>query len=603
MKEIIFCNSLDKLRKILTKKGNNITYLILQYDRESAKIEKFLKDSGCTGGNCTSKKYTENFQEKFVDFVARLNKNNYSFLWWGLNFTNKNPITTQLCNKIFNFLKVVSLLEENNFQSLIVITTDKEIFYQLKIYTRDKPIKIINAIRIKPSIKNIAKQFSPLAVFFAFFRRFLFRLYARSYYKIKFEKDKGYIVVLSLLNHQSFTKEGNYRDTYFGDFPSYLKEKGVGFINLLIVITPNYKQIIRRAQLHSLGMPIAPVECFLKLSDLLVCLVHSLIKYFLPHPVRGNTEIEGVNVGYLVRKVIKNDVISSYFYDNLRIYYAVKSLIRMVKVDRFYYPFENRSFEKMIILALRKFSPQTKIIGYQHASISLRHTNFLLGKDEYKITPLPDVILTMGEITREIMRDSGNFPENLLRVGCALRQKPYQGQLKKKRIISNILVALATNIEEYVKVLHFLNAAFEENNSYHIWIRPHPVFSLEKAIKITGQPRFRFHKADKETLEECYDWSDVVIYVHSTLSIEAIMRGIPVININIGEPLNPDPLFNFDDFKWRTESPQELIPTIKKINLIEESEFKLRQERAKAYAQRYIIKVDGSKLEDFLNVR
>ena len=77
----------------------------------------------------------------------------------------------------------------------------------------------------------------------------------------------------------------------------------------------------------------------------------------------------------------------------------------------------------MSILALRKNSPATKIIAYQHASISLRHTNFFLAKEESRFTPMPDVIITMGEVTRDILKNKGNFPEHLLRVGCALRQR------------------------------------------------------------------------------------------------------------------------------------------------------------------------------------
>ncbi|MCM8756730.1 MAG: hypothetical protein NC817_01685, partial [Candidatus Omnitrophica bacterium] len=441
----------------------------------------------------------------------------------------------------------------------------------------------------------------PLAVIFAFCRMLLFKFYSRVYYKPIFNTTDNITVVLSLLNHQSFTKDGTYYDAYFGDFVNYLKRKKVPFLNLLIVITPLYKTILKKTYSQLNILPFVTIEYFLSFFDLLKCLFWSLIKYFSPIKLKGNTSIDGIDLIYLLKVVIRKDYISTYFYDNLRIFYAVKSLIKKIKIDRFYYPFENRSFEKMIILALRKFSPQTKIIGYQHASLSLRHTNFLLTKEEAKITPFPDLIITMGEITRNIMIEVGNFPSILVKTGCALRQANFNGELKKKSSrISNLFVALATGIEEYVKVLKFLEQAFSKENQYNIWIRPHPVFSLEEAIDLIGGVKLKFHKANKESLEECYSWADILLYVHSTLSIEALLRGIPVINIAIESILEPDPLFNFDDFKWRVDQAEELLSVIESISLLNEKDFLRRQYAGREYAKRYIYEVNAQRLEEFL---
>jgi hypothetical protein len=208
----------------------------------------------------------------------------------------------------------------------------------------------------------------------------------------------------------------------------------------------------------------------------------------------------------------------------------------------------------------------------------------------------------MGEITRDFMCNYGLFPKALLSVGCALRQKEYKGELKKKKPIKNILVVLSTNIEEYIKVLMFLNHSyiFERPNPYKIWLRPHPVSSLEEAIKISGMPRFSFYKADKETLEECFRWSDIVLYVHSTASIEALSRGMPVIYLNIRNVINPDPLFNWNDFRWQADYPEEIMRIISVIDGMSDSEFYEKQDRALQYAQRYFHPVNDENLERFL---
>jgi hypothetical protein len=603
--EVIFLNSIKKIDKILPKINKDTKFINLKYDAQGYEIKKFLV-SKLNCGEVELKDILKSspldFRKRFVDFVAGLNQENHSLLWWALNFTNKNPITTGLCNKIFYFLIIVKLLEDKHTDNFIVITDDTDLLNQTRLWVKNKGIKVINAINVKFNLKEIVKQFTPLAIIFAFFRTVLFRCCARRYCKFLVDKEKKYMVEMTLINHQSFTKEGNYRDAYFGDFPKYLLKNNISFIILGEILFPPYIDLIKKAIFNRDGFPIIPKEYFLSFLDLLRCLFISLKHYFHQIRLKGKVEINGIDLNYLVKQAIREDYKSTKFFSNLCFYYSVKPLAKEFKIEKFFYPFENRSFEKMIILALRRFSPQTRIIGYQHASISLRHTNFFLEKNEHTITPLPDVILTMGQITKNIMEDKGNFPPQMLRIGCALRQRSFNNRMKHRNgRISNILVALATNIEEYVKVLKFLDSAFQKNDSYNLWIRPHPVFSLDEALEIVGSPTFKFHKANKETLDECYRWADVVLYVHSTLSLEALSRGIPVINIKISNCLNPDPLFDFQDLKWSVDSPEKLIDAIMQIDTLSDGQFSNLQKRAKEYTERYIYPVTESNLKAFLD--
>jgi len=609
MKTVIFSNSTGKLNKVLSNKtGGKIYYLVLSHSLEISKLIEFMENDNSrfvlVEDFKMQRKLSGDFQTKFINFVAGLNKVNHSLFWWCLNFTNKNPMTTQFCNRVYQILTIIDLVENNDFNEILVVTEDRHLLRQSRIYAKDKQIRIINALSTRLDLKSIIKGFSPLAVIFAFLRSLVFAIHAKSCCSLKFDAAKKYAVVLSMLSQQYFTKRGQYRDPYFGEFVYFLKKKNIDFLSILIVIDPHYRRLLKKACSQESGIPVVTAEYFLKIPDLIRCLYHSLIKYCSAVRVRGRMDIEGIDLSYLVKVSIRNDYISSYFYDNLKIYYAIKALSKMAGIDRFFYPFENRSFEKIIITSLRRYSPGTRIAGYQHASLSLRHTNFLLGEEEYKITPLPDIVKTFGDITREFMENTGNFPEDLLQTGCALRQGVFEGGLKKKKArISNILIALATDLEEYIKVLNFLNKAAAEMNAYRIWIRPHPVFSLEDAIKITGKINFKFYKADQETLEECYTWADLVLYVHSTLSIEAILRGIPIFNIMVPNPLDPDPLFNFSDFRWRIEKPEDLLPMIHYIDGMKDSDFLLRQRQGRDYAKRYILEPNENRLEEFYSIR
>ena len=312
--------------------------------------------------------------------------------------------------------------------------------------------------------------------------------------------------------------------------------------------------------------------------------------------------LRDIDVSYLVRKSMKREFISTRFYCNLLMFYAVKSLVQKIKVHKYYYPFENRAFEKMAVLALRKFSPATTIIGYQHAALTLKHVNFFIEKEEAEIIPLPDKIFTMGSITRGIMEKTFHFTKEILHEGCALRKTDTNGKSKSYfDKIKYILVVLSTDLKEYIGVLKFLNEAFKGGADYVVQIRPHPVIPLEDAISMFPYLTFQYKKQEVNvSLRDALNQADVVLYVSSTLTIEALAWGIPVIFLDIGDFLNTDPIFNFYDFKWVCNESSRLKRILKNIENLSKEEYIISQEKGREFANRYFYPVNEVTLEEFL---
>ena len=605
MTTIIFSNKLEKVEKILNQPRCPTKYLILQNSKETSEIETFLQGKmNCQEIDSSEffRKKQDAFWEEYINLLGRINRNNHSLFWWGLDFTNKNPITSNLCNRIAHLLYLKDLISHKPSGNLLIITDDTILMRQVKILVRIEKIKIINAIEIKLSIKRILKKFTPFVILRTFLKKILLRSYAKKYCQFSADKNKKYIVVMSLLNHQSFDKNGHYYDTYFGKFVDYLREKNIPFFIFALIIYPSNYTILKKVKLQRPSLPLVAMENYLPFSKLVNCFFYSLIKFFSPIRVKGEIKIEGMDVTYLVKRAIRDSYVSNGFFSNLCVYYCTKSLAEQINIKKFFYPFENRSFEKMMLLALKKVPKKIETAGYQHASISLRHTNFFLSENESKVIPLPDSIITMGEITKEILENACNFPGKILRVGCALRQNLRRDITKKRgEKISNILVVLATGLEEYAKTLDFLDKTFKDDNSHNISIRPHPIFSLKEGIRLAPPLRFKFSSGEGIPLNKSLEWSDLVIYVHSTIVLEAFSWGIPAIYLNLGDPLNPDPLFNFSHFKWTVNNSKKLLDTIHYIETIHEEKFQNLQREAKKYSERYIYPVTEENLSHFLH--
>lgn len=599
MKTIIFGNDIRSLKQVFPfQPGETVHVVQMVYDRRSREILETFHHANVKLEFVEESKYVQNFERIYAEFIGQLNIRNSSLSWWALDLTNKNPITTGLCTSVYYSILLHKVMEFEPFTTLLVISDDTDVLDQLSRHLRGRSdVRLIRA-GMHRNVKRAVLNVLPLAVLYKAGAAVINKWLAKFYLPALKNTDQTLTFVMSLLYAPSF-KNDAYQDVYFGGFVEHLKKKQIPFINLMEVCAP-YREMMQKTRRMADGSQVYSKEYFVSWRGWAVSFVRAFARFFVHRQFKQCPAVEGVDVTWLVNRYIRYEYSSTRYFSNLLMYYSLADVGRKLVINKFYYPFENRSFEKMIILALRNATPRTKIVGYQHASLSLRHTNFLLGKDEHKVTPLPDMIITLGEVTAEIMSKDGNFPESLLQVGCALRQEPYAGELKKRRpVVQNVFVALATGIEEYVKVLQFLDRAWGQDCPFTVWIRPHPVFSLEEAVKIAGQPSFKFHKADKESLEECYAWADVVLYVHSTLSIEGMMRGLPAVHVHISSPLNPDPLFNFQDFKWQVNDPKTLTPVIRSLSQLSGEEFERRQKQGRDFALKYIRGTTEPRMEEF----
>ncbi len=602
MKHVLFSNTLSRLRRALAQLGEpQIEYLAFTFDAQAGAILLFLRESPGRFRAAEPAGRSSGLQKKFVDFVAEINHGNRSRSWWALKFTDKNPCFTRLCERTSQLLQIVDVVESGGPETCAVISDDAILIEQFRRWARGKDVRVTDVTRIASDAREILKRICPVAPLAAFFRAVGRAICGRRLCRKALRAAGKVNVVLSLLTEGSITRDGHYRDTYFGDLITRLENEPDPLLNVLIVTGGRYAQVVRKARDASGAPPIATLESLIGPGGLTLALLTALKKYFAPVRIKGPTKIAGVDVRYLLEAELKADYRSGRYFDNLRVYHAVRRLGKRLAGGRFFYPFENRAFEKMLLLALRETARQTRTIGYQHASLSQRHTNVLLSAGERDILPLPDAIMTMGKVTRDFMIDPGGFPAELLHIGCALRQKPYDGPLKAQGPIRRLLVVLATNVEEYIKVIRFLNAAFGEQCPYELWLRPHPAFSLGDALAVTGPPRFAYYKSDSETLSECLDWADVVLYVHSTVSIEALAMGTPVVYLNVPNVLNPDPLLSFDEFRWRADLPQDLPPAIELINDLSGDEFVRRQELGVRFTREYFFPVDENSMEAFLS--
>ena len=267
-------------------------------------------------------------------------------------------------------------------------------------------------------------------------------------------------------------------------------------------------------------------------------------------------------------------------------------------------PYENRSWEKMLLKGFTQDGNPVNTVGYHHAALSPAHTNMFLGKDEAEVLPLPNKIVMTGEITKAILEKNGNYPEHMLEVGCSLRRGRDVGTThlrNKAGKITNVLVALARSDDEYIDTLNFLDEALSGDASYQIGIRPHPDVSLDRSLAQLPDLRLRFERMGA-SLESNFDWADVVVYVSSTVGLQAVSIGLPAVSIDLGKFTSYDPAPEDCPLKWSVSDPDQLVPAFQRIDDLSGPDYEFLQAKASEFGSQYFHPVTDGKLRALANL-
>ena len=89
----------------------------------------------------------------------------------------------------------------------------------------------------------------------------------------------------------------------------------------------------------------------------------------------------------------------------------------------------------------------------------------------------------------------------------------------------------------------------------------------------------------------------MVAYASSTVGLEGLMAGRPVVNLDLGEPLEVDPVLEPVPLHWRARSADELIASADAIRALDEREYASRRSAARAFTGRYFREFSEQRLE------
>jgi len=280
-------------------------------------------------------------------------------------------------------------------------------------------------------------------------------------------------------------------------------------------------------------------------------------------------------------------------------------LLKELKPKKIYWPWENHSWEHLLCMACIIESPSTKKIGFQHTAVPPFLLNHFPGEAECDYAPMPDRIITVGKISKNILGAFGHFPKDMLVEGCAIRHKylfERKVSLRRRTSVKKLGVALSISAETSDAMIKILCEAFGKQDK-EILFRFHPLCQKElvpsAAILLD---KFRnLSVSPNEPMDIFLKNCDVLVYTDSTVGFEAIFSGIPVVYLETDEVHSMDSLFQLESFKRSAKSSEELVRAISDFGEMTDAEYSKEQNDAQEYAKSYFNPISDEGIEKFLN--
>jgi hypothetical protein len=338
-----------------------------------------------------------------------------------------------------------------------------------------------------------------------------------------------------------------------------------------------------------------PIESFASCSNVLGAIYKTISECFFRKKM--NKFHSETCLNHNIINYLKETELRSGEFFMLSFYKEIFSqMCEKLAIQTLVFPFENRSWEKLLVLAARK-KEVSMIIGYQHSSLTNRHLAFEVPDNESTEKYLPDSIITVGNVTADYLNNLSPLYKNRLLIA---------GSLRRVEVVENsslpdasILVAISSSFSEALRLLLHLNK-YGRESKVPIIIRSHPTIPIKELFDSFQFPS-NISLSEGRTLTEDILSVSMVAYSSSTVCLEGMLYGRLPVFVDIGDLPDGDPILGTCSVKYTVNEEKDLLMIINEYKSMDTKSRGDLSKKAKVYAENYLQKVDEQKFEIIVN--
>ena len=367
-------------------------------------------------------------------------------------------------------------------------------------------------------------------------------------------------LLISSVHSGNVNQGGDFHKSSFGDLATRLGELGYSVAMAPMILRDvSYAESLRRLQ--NLPAPLLVPHRYLRLRDLLWAVISTWRRIPLREPLEPLT---GMDISALVKEDLRLHWISNRAADALLMAALMRRWANLgVPIARIIYKYENQPWERALCWGAKRYLPEAKLVGYQHARAPLLYLNYYLAPGEEAEAPLPDRVVTIGKHTARLLSSDGYGPGRI-RVGGALHipgidvQPPPAVEPLGPVSDAPVLVACSYGLEEASELADLAARLFDEDEGVSVVIKCHPAMPFRNFQQLMRGPLPKHVRVSEEPIIDLIPKSSIMVYTGSMVCVQALATGLPVIHLRPQFDLDIDPLGAVPDVRPEATGLEEL---------------------------------------------
>ncbi len=478
----------------------------------------------------------EELRQPFLEFVARLGDEQPRGVAWECgSLARKDPDNSDLYLSLCHLRLVDDLIRRTPpDRTVLVLVEDVWLFEQCRITfaTRREPLVIGRRRALWPSkLRRAARGAAARA---AWTGRMIRELVSQRWHSAGARPSPtgADCLLYSLPHERCFGDERRWNDPFLGRLDTLLSGHGYSVARLAPIDGRGFaKQLARRSEY------VYPMILHVSVRGLIAAI--GVRGWTCP---RSRPTVGGLDVSVLVCREWWTDLGRSGWCHYLLSFDCALRLMRTHRFGVVIFPYENQPWEKMLVRAARMAGVGS--LGYQHSTVPRLLLNYFYARREADRLPFPDVVLTAGRLQARTLIDGGT-PADKVAVGGSLRYEylasgPANATVPQSRgDVARVLVVIAHDVFLAEALLDAIEREFPDrgaSDQLAFCFRPHP--TMDWTARTVGQ-WMTIVRGDLRLQLETFD---VVVSTGTTVALEAVFLGIPVVKYQADVLLDTDPL-------------------------------------------------------------
>ena len=442
----------------------------------------------------------------FNESISKLSQGHNTIEYWLMRISERNTLVHNLFLDICRIELIKSLHKNNN--KLVIYTKNIAIYTYFK---NNSTIKIKDSLTFES--RKLFEKYKPYLQLIKFISKetiFNIKLKKRFYAK----RLSSLTIIQTWVSDTNF-KDNKFKDSYYGNLADYLKKNEKQVITWPIFYNvKNEKKAVNFLRKNSEDFLF--IEDYLRVSDYLYAIKLFFKKRFFKF---GKIEINRNDYTSIFKYYQNKETIgkASLFYN-----FTKRLKEKGSENITFIHHHENMIPEKALILGVRKYLKNSKVIGYFHTSKPKNQLCLDYASDkEYKIAPKPDAIIFNSDKYKKYYEDKySNIP---MFSGMAFKQEHLQNSNNVLDKLSDEILVLFSGINNEIELMFSL--LNQISNDYNFIFRMHP---MNQFIVKEYYSKDNYKVVNNQSLDDSLSKVNKIISTYSAVALESALKGFIV---------------------------------------------------------------------------